>query len=202
VIYPAIPWFGVMCLGYGLGVVFQLPERPRRLILLAIGLAAVGLFVALRMINGYGDPAPWATQKSGVFTALSFLKVSKYPPSLDFVAVTLGLALLIGLWLEGLKGFTPRLLLTFGRTPLFTYLLHIFLIHGLALLVGLGQGLPAGLFTHFIEGPPKGLAAAHWGFHTGTVLLIWLAVVLALYPMSRAYMRLKQTRRAAWMSYL
>ncbi|MDB5464624.1 MAG: hypothetical protein JWP23_3013, partial [Phenylobacterium sp.] len=121
----------------------------------------------------------------------------------DYVLVTLGVSLLIGLWLETWKGVFSRPLLVFGRTPLFTYLLHIFLIHGLALLVGMARGLAPADFTHFLtpEASAK-LAAEHWGFGLPLVLLIWLLIVAAFYPLSRAYLRLKQTKRAAWMSYL
>jgi uncharacterized membrane protein len=200
-VYPIIPWFGVMCLGYGVGAVFLLTDSRRRLILLAMALAFLVGFAVLRTMNGYGDPAPWSHQKDGLFTAMSFMKVSKYPPSLDYVLVTLGVSLLLGLILEGMHGLWHRIFLAFGRTPLFTYLIHIYAIHTLALLIGLSRGLPVSAFTHYLEGPRQ-LIAAHWGFGLGGVLLTWLLIVLVLYPISRAYMRLKQERRQPWMSYL
>ncbi|MDB5431075.1 MAG: hypothetical protein JWP35_2191 [Caulobacter sp.] len=200
-IYAAVPWFGVMCLGYGLGRFFLLPDALRRWSLLGLALAMLAGFAVLRTLNGYGDPAPWAQQKDWLFTAMSFLKVSKYTPSLDYVLATLGVALLLGLMLEHAKGWWHRVMLAFGRTPLFTYVVHIFLIHGLALLLGLTRGIPPADFTHYLEGT-KRLAAAHWGYSLPMVFFWWLVVVLILYPISRAYMRLKQERRAPWMSYL
>src|SRR5688500_18211050 len=109
-----------MCLGYELGTVFTWPAARRRRALLLGGAAAVAAFVVLRAANGYGDPSPWRPQaRGGVFTALSFLKVSKQPPSLDFVLVTLGLSLPIGVAVERLRGAPGRLLLALGRVPLF-----------------------------------------------------------------------------------
>ena len=202
IVYPVIPWFGVMCIGYGLGATFTLVDRTRRLALLVVAILALAGFAYLRMANGYGDPSPWAHQKSGLLTTLSFLRVSKYPPSLDYVLVTLGVALLLGLWLETAKGWWHRVMLAFGRTPLFTYILHIYLIHTLALLLGLTRHVPASAFTRYIQDGTDRLAAAHWGYGLPMVIFWWLLIVAVLYPISRAYMRLKQERRAPWMSYL
>ena len=132
---------------------------------------------------------------------LSFLNVTKYPPSLMFVLATLGVSLLIVPVLERLRGLPARVLLAFGRTPLFTYLLHIYLVHGSALLIGLALGFPAALFTHFILDPSP-LVTAHWGFNLWVVYAVWLATLAALYPLSRWYADLKRRRRDAWMSYL
>ena len=205
VAYPALPWFGVLCLGYGMGAVFTRPDAERRRTLLAVGAGALAVFAALRLANGYGDPAPWAPQASGVFTALSFLKVSKYPPSLLFVLVTLGLSLPIGVALEQLRGSVggpvARVLLAFGRTPMFTYLVHVYLVHALALAAGVAAGVPASAFTSFLDGPDR-LRAAGWGVGLPAVYAIWLLVVAGLYPVSRWYAGLKQRRRAWWMRYL
>jgi hypothetical protein len=159
------------------------------------------LFVLLRLWNGYGDPAPWHAQPTAVFTALSFVNVSKYPPSLQFTLLTLGVSLLLSLPLEQMRGLVARVLLAFGRTPMFTYLVHIYLVHGLAMAVGVVLGFPAGAFTHFLDGPGR-LQAVHWGFGLPVVYGVWFLVLAALYPLARAYVALRRSRRAWWMSYI
>ena len=205
VAYPALPWLGVMCLGYGLGPVFARPPRERRRALAALGAGALALFVLLRAANGYGDPAPWTPQPSGAFTALSFLRVSKYPPSALFVLATLGVALPLGLLLERLRGRVggalAGVLLAFGRTPLFTYLVHVYLVHGLALAAGVASGVPAAAFTHFLSEPAR-IRATGWGVGLPAVYAIWLLTVAMLYPIARWYAALKAQRRAWWMRYL
>jgi uncharacterized membrane protein len=195
----------VLCLGYGLGPLFTRPEPARRRALLTLSAGALVLFALLRAANGYGDPAPWTRQPSGVLTALSFFKVSKYPPSLLFVLVTLGVSLPIGLALERLGGAVggvlERVLLAFGRTPLFTYLVHVYLVHGLALATGVAVGVPAAAFTHFLSDTSR-LRAAGWGLGLGGVYGVWLVVLALLYPAARWYAALKQRRRAWWMRYL
>ncbi len=201
VAYPALPWFGILCVGYGLGAVFVRPDAQRRRQVAAFAVAALALFAVLRLRHGYGDPAPWSAQSRGVFTALSFLNVSKYPPSLQYTLLTLGVSLLLSLALERVRGLVRRMLLAFGRTPMLTYLVHVYVVHGLALLVGLTVGLPAGAFANFLAGTDQ-LKAAHWGFGLATVYGVWLFVVALLYPMSRAYAALRRRRRAWWMSYI
>lgn len=205
VVYPAVPWFGILCLGYGLGPLFTRADRERRRTLGWIAAGALALFVVLRAANGYGDPAPWTRQSTGVLTTLSFLKVSKYPPSLLFVLVTLGISLPLGLALERMRGAVGgalgRGLLVFGRTPLFTYLVHVYLIHGLALAVGVAMGVPASAFTSYLSDPSR-LRDAGWGVGLPAVYAIWVAVVAALYPAARWYAALKERRRAWWVHYL
>ena len=202
VAYPALPWFGIMALGYGLGPVFLKPDADRRRRLLTVSAGALALFAVLRLTHGYGDQAPWGAQPRGpLFTALSFISVSKYPPSLQYALLTLGISLPLGLALERLRGPLSRVLLAFGRTPMLTYLVHVFVVHGGALLVGLAMGLPARAFFNFYEGTDA-LKAAHWGVSLPVVYLVWLLVLALLYPMSRAYARLRRERRAWWMSYI
>ena len=201
VAYPALPWFGVMCLGYGFGPLFSRDDAGRRRAMLALGGAALAAFVVLRAANGFGDPAPWSAQRDGTFTALSFLKVSKYPPSLLYVLVTLGISLPLGVALERLRGLPARVLLAFGRTPLFTYLVHVYAVHGLALVAGLGFGYRASSFTHFISDPVR-LRVVEWGLGLPAVYAVWLLVLAGLYPISRWYAALKAERRAWWMRYL
>jgi uncharacterized membrane protein len=199
--YPALAWLGVMCLGYGLGAVFTWPAERRRRALLVGGAAAVAAFLALRAANGYGDPAPWARQRSDAFTALSFLRVTKQPPSLDFVLVTLGLSLPLGVAVERLRGPLASLLLAFGRVPLFAFVGHLYLAHLLALVVGVATGVPASAFVRSISDPSR-LRAAGWGFGLAAVYAWWALVVLAMWPLAAWYARVKRERARWWMRYL
>ena len=201
--YPLIPWVGVTAVGYGLGQVYLWPAERRRAFLLRLGLALCAAFVALRALNLYGDPAPWSPQASAVRTALSFLRTVKYPPSLLFLLMTLGPALLL---LGALDRGTPALLrpaLVFGRVPLFYYVMHMPLIH----LVAVGVCLARYGTAHWMfESPRPDLIPftppPGWGFDLPVVYLVWLAVVLALYPLCRWFAAVKQRSDAPWLSYL
>jgi uncharacterized membrane protein len=197
--YPLIPWFGIMCLGYGLGFLFRQPTEQRRRSVLALALSLLAAFVVLRGINGYGDPAPWAVQSSVVMTVLSFINVSKYPPSLMYVLVTLGTSMLLLLALEKLTGPLQKMLLAFGRTPLFTYLLHIYFAHVLAIIVGVLGGIPLSYYLDFLLKPQSG---GSQGFGLAVVYAAWLAVVLMLYPLASWFAHVKGERRDWWLSYI
>lgn len=199
--YPFAPWLGIMLMGYGLGGLFTLTgaARTRAVLILAGGLLAA--FAVLRAINGYGDPRPWARQADGLWTVLSFINVGKYPPSLDYVLVTLGVSLALLPVLERLWRPARDVLLTFGRTPLFTYLLHIWLAHGLALVVGVLMGIPASAFLNML-GDPSRLIAAGWGFGLAPLYGFWLLTLVLLYPLSRWFEGVKRRRRDWWLGYL
>jgi uncharacterized membrane protein len=199
--YPFVPWLGILCLGYGLGFVFVKEAAARRRALLAMGAGAVALFLILRGINAYGDGAPWSGQKDALFTALSFINTSKYPPSLLYTLMTLGPAMLLLVALERLRGPAAAVLLTFGRTPLFTYLLHILVAHGLASLIAMAMGHPHDLLFNLLYDPSRAIAA-DWGFELPGVYLAWLAVLAILYPLSRWFAGVKRRRRDWWLGYL
>ena len=203
VAYPLIPWVGVTAAGYGLGQIYAWASDRRRTFLLCAGLGLTAAFVILRGVNVYGDPVRWTTQKSAAFTVLSFLNANKYPPSLLFLLMTLGPALLF-LW--AVDGRTPEFLrpaLVLGKVPMFYYLVHFPLIHLLALAVCYARyGQVHWMFEspsidRFPITPPPG-----WGFSLPIVYLIWVSVVLALYPLCRWFAALKQRRSNAWLSYL
>lgn len=206
--YVLVPWVGVTAAGYGLGAIYRWEPERRRALLLRLGLGAIVAFVVLRALNAHGDPAPWTAQPRGAsFTALSFLNTSKYPPSLLYLLMTLGPALLA---LRALDGRTrPRLpavlrpALVIGRVPLFYYLLHVPLIHLLAVVA---SGLRYGAVHWMFESPsldrypitqPPG-----WPLPLPAVYLIWIAVVAMLYPLCRWFAGVKQRRRDPWLSYL
>jgi uncharacterized membrane protein len=201
--YPLIPWVGVTAAGYGLGQIYSWPSDRRKTFLLRAGLGATATFVILRWVNVYGDPGRWTTQKSAAFTLLSFLNTNKYPPSLLFLLMTLGPALLF-LW--AVDGRTPLFLrpaLVFGKVPLFYFLLHMPLIHLIAVAVCYARyGQVHWMFESpsmdkFPITPPPG-----WGFSLPVIYLIWASVVVALYPLCRWFAALKQRRSDAWLSYL
>lgn len=149
-VYPVLPWFGIMALGYGLGHIFLEPEDRRRRALFGLGVLMILAFVALRALNHYGDPAPWAVQDTIAKTVMSFLNVTKYPPSLLYDLMTLGPAFVLLAAFERLRGPAATVLMTYGRVPLFAYVLHVYLLHGAAMLVGVAQGYRAGAFLQTV----------------------------------------------------
>jgi uncharacterized membrane protein len=202
VAYPLIPWDGVMAVGYGLGYVYGLPAARRKTLLLRLGIALSAAFVVVRAINRYGDPRPWAVQKSATFTALSFLNTTKYPPSLLFLLMTLGPALLF-LWAADAR--TPRWLrpaLVFGKVPMFYYLLHVPLIHLIAIVVCYAR---YGHVYWMFQSPSLGQFPVTfppgWGYSLPVVYLVWACVVLTLYPLCRWFAGVRQRRSDAWLSY-
>jgi uncharacterized membrane protein len=201
--YPLIPWIGVTAVGYGLGQVYGWAPDRRRTFLLRLGLGSTAAFLILRAVNHYGDPLRWAAQRSATFTVLSFLNTNKYPPSLLYLLMTLGPALLL---LRSVDRRTPRVLrpaLTFGRVPFFYYIFHFTLIHLLAVTVCYAR---YGAVHWMFESPDLGhypfSAPPGWGFTLPVVYLVWACVALAAYPLCRWFARLKQRRSDAWLSYL
>ena len=203
--YALIPWMGVVAAGYGFGALFLLAPERRRKMLLGLGVAVTLAFVALRCTNTYGDSLygksyHWATQKDFLFTVFSFIDVHKYPPSLLYLLMTLGPSFIV---LSFLDRRTPRVLqpiLVFGRVPLFYYLLHLPLIHGLAVLVAYARfGRADWQFGSVFD---WGTAPPGSTFGLPIVYLIWIGVVLLLYPVCRWFAEVKRRRRDAWLSYL
>jgi hypothetical protein len=190
-----------MAAGYGLGALMLLEPGQRRRQLLGLGLGLIVLFVTLRFTNRYGNPLKWTSQDSTLFTLFSFINCTKYPPSLLFLLMTLGPALvLLALFDRQLVG-VARPLIVFGRVPLFYYLLHIPLIHGLAVAL-----------DHYRFGWSPLAHASFWalgdaalpdnyGFSLPMVYAIWIGVVVALYPLCWWYARIKQRHRDGWLSY-
>lgn len=189
--YPLIPWFGIMAIGYGAGAIFLAPERTQFRMLLIAGAAMLLLFAALRTLNGFGDHMPWRDWPTSWQTALSFLNVSKYPPSLDFVLATLGVSLLIAPLVARVGGLVGSMLQALGREPLFVYLVHIYLAHGAAMAIGAAQGIPASYFLNFL-GDPTRLAGTGGGLSLVGVFGLWIAICLALWPLARWFADVKR----------
>jgi uncharacterized membrane protein len=200
--YPLIPWIGVTAVGYGLGQVYAWDAERRRAFLFRLGLALTLAFLVVRAINVYGDPSRWIPLTTTVFTALSFLNVTKYPPSLLFLLMTLGPALIF-LW--AVDRGTSRLLgpaLVIGKVPLFYYVLHFFLIHLLAVITCYAR---YGSAHWMFESPDLGhypfSAPPGWGYSLPVVYLVWALVVIAMYPLCRWFAGIKQRRGNVWLSY-
>jgi uncharacterized membrane protein len=202
VLYPLIPWIGVLAAGYCFGAVYQWEPDRRRRFLFKLGVGLLVGFVLLRGLNLYGDPARWSVQKNAVFTILSFLNVSKYPPSLLFLLLTLGTGILALSWFErGGEGLLARIFITFGRVPLFFYLGQWIAAHGLALLASYVAGQPVEwLFTGFLNRPNPN--PGNLGFSLWVVYLCWFLGVLLLYPLCRWFAGVKRRRNDWWLSYL
>ena len=200
--YPLIPWIGVTAAGYGLGEIFRWDPAHRRRLLLAAGIGLAVLFVVLRWTRFYGDPIAWEIESSPALTVLSFLDTSKYPPSLLFLLMTLGPALLL-LWAadRGVPGFVHPAV-TLGRVPMFFFLLHMPLIHLLAVLVCLVRYssihwmFESPSISQFPFTPPPG-----WGLSLPLIYLCWVGVVVTLYPVCRWFAALKQRHTWRWLSY-
>lgn len=198
--YPVIPWLGIMLAGFVAARWFDRPSSGRSRLFLIAGLASLALFVVLRFINGYGDPAPWSTGKNGLFTFLSFLNVTKYPPSLLFSLVTLAGLLLVLAAAEQRDNAITRTLLVYGRVPLFYFVIHLYLIHLILLVVVFAQGYS---FSEISFGPGQyGRPAAGGGLPTWAIYPIWLGVTAALYPLCRWYGKYKSSHpEKTWLRY-
>jgi uncharacterized membrane protein len=201
VLYSIVPWIGVMAAGYAFGRALTLDPPRRDRLCLAIGLGGTALFLLLRGFNLYGDPRPWASE--GPMPALlSFLNTSKYPASLSFLLMTLGPTIALVPPLERARGALARWIEVFGRVPFFYYVLHIPLIHALALLVSVvreGEVDPW-LFTNHPMGNPPAPETYIWSL--GLLYLVWLVTILLLYPVCRWFADLKARRKEWWLSYL
>jgi uncharacterized membrane protein len=205
VLYSIVPWIGVMAAGYGFGRILTLERSRRDRLCLVIGLGAIALFLVLRGFDVYGDPRPWSTRggdgRAPMPALFAFLDTSKYPASLLFLLMTLGPTIALLPWLERVRGPLARGLTVFGRVPFFFYLLHIPLIHALALAVSkirLGEVSPW-LFTNHPMGNPPVPESYTWSL--GLLYLIWAVAVVALYFPCRWFAELKARRRDRWLSY-
>jgi uncharacterized membrane protein len=195
--YPLVPWIGVMALGYAIGPIFvgASPDRARRL--MGAGLLMVLAFLALRAPGLYGEPGPWQSHGAFVSTLVDFLDTTKYPPSLQFLLMTLGPALLLLGAFERVSGRIADALVLVGRVPFFFYVAHLYVIHGVALAVGAAQGFSVSeIAVAFIAYP------AGFGIGLAGVYLAWIAIVLALFPACRWFAGVKARRSEWWLSYL
>lgn len=211
--YPILPWIGVMALGYGLGPLFVEPAAERRRKFFLIGGGMIALFILLRYIDAYGNPSTdagpfvgardWREQQTFGAAAMAFMDVQKYPPSLMFNLVTLGIMFVSLPLLARLKGAPARVLLAFGAVPFFFYVLHIYLAHVLAIAANAAAGRDAsGLFNYLINAFIAPEKMQGLGFSLPWVYVAWIAVLVILYPACLYWSGLKRRRRDWWLSYL
>jgi uncharacterized membrane protein len=204
-LYPVIPWVGVMAAGFAFGSIYRKSPQDRKRLLIRLGWGATLLFLVLRGINLYGDPSEWERQGRGfIYTVLSFLNTTKYPPSLLFLLMTLGPALLaLAVFEDGNKKPATgirKFFVTFGRVPLFFYILQWPTIHLISLGLHFAFGKPTGwLFQTPMDWNNLGSTV---GFNLVVVYVCWVAGVLLLYPLCKWFAGVKQRRRDWWLSYL
>ncbi|HTR28453.1 MAG TPA: heparan-alpha-glucosaminide N-acetyltransferase domain-containing protein [Puia sp.] len=204
--YPILPWIGIITLGYWLGDLYHPDRDPigRRLMLRRMGWTAIGAFVVIRAFNGYGDPAHWSVQHNFVYTILSFVNVSKYPPSLLYVLMTIGPALLFLSVGERPLNAATRPLAVVGRVPMFYYLIHIYFLHSLAVAAAALAGFPASAMVNLNNWVTANPQLKGYGFGLGVVYAVWIGTIIVLYPLCRWFDRYKRSHASQqkWLSYI
>ena len=203
--YPIIPWIGTIALGYGLGSLYvsSFDAAKRKKILLQLGVGAIVIFILLRFSNLYGDSSQWSKQHSPLFTLLSFINTSKYPPSLLYLLMTIGPALIFLALTENAKSSVSKIISVYGRVPMFYYLIHIYLIHLLAMITS--QMFTAESWNRWILHEPLWFIKTFrgYGYPLIIVYLVWIIVVVGLFPLCKRYDAYKQAHKEKWwLSYL
>jgi len=204
IIYPIVPWTGVMALGYCIGSVYsdKVSVAQRKKMFIILGSAAILLFLILRYVNVYGDPSRWSPQKTDLYTFLSFMKVSKYPPSLLYLLITIGLGIVFLAFSENWRSWFAQRIKVVGRVPMFYYLVHLYLIHLAALIA-----------TNFCGHKPSDMILSTWaplepklsgyGFSLTVVYVVWISLIMVLYFLCKWYDRYKSLHKEKWwLSYL
>jgi uncharacterized membrane protein len=204
--YPLIPWFAVMALGFCLGPLFEKSAEGRQRHLLKVGAILTIGFVLVRALNIYGDPSRWSAQPSMAMTLVSFLNVTKNPPSLSFLLMTLGPALIVLSRFDRLSFSRANPLIVFGRVPLFYFVLHFFAAHLAAVVMALaayGAGAMQFMWQPLpsMGGPAKEFPP-EFGYPLWVAYAVWIVIVVGLYPVCRWFAGVKERSRSRWLSYL
>lgn len=197
VAYPLIPWFAVMALGFAMGDIFTWEPARRRSFLVRAGTLAIIGFLVLRLLNLYGDPNPWSSQRSLGLTLSSIGNATKYPPSLIYLLMTLGPTFIALALVENSRGALSRVISVYGRVPMFYYVLHLFVIHTLAYAFAVYQGGSGSFLSLDVESFPK-----WYGTNLAGVYLAWVIVVAILYLPCRWFARVKARRTDWWLGYI
>ena len=202
--YPLLVWIAVMAAGFCFGRVAMLEAASRRSVLLRTGLALTLAFVILRLLNVYGDPQPWSAQSTWALTVMSFLRTTKYPPSLEFLLMTLGPAMLLWAALDRVRMSRNNPLIVFGRVPLFYFVVHLFVIHFLTIPFALVRYGTAAFLANPMPsmGGSSGAYPAGFGYTLPTVYAVWLLVVVLMYVPCLYFSQLKERRHEWWLRYL
>ncbi|MBA3673924.1 MAG: DUF1624 domain-containing protein [Chitinophagaceae bacterium] len=201
VLYPVLPWIGVMAAGYCFGELYSKYDADKRKkLLIILGSVCIILFIVIRFTNLYGDESQWAKQKTPIFTFLSFINASKYPPSLLYILMTIGPAMLFLAFTERPLRRFGNIIATYGKVPMFYYILHFYLIHIAAKVAGLLSGYS---LDQVLNSGPFGQHLPGYGFRLWVVYLVWLIIVALLYPLCKRYARYKSAHPEKWwLSYL
>jgi len=199
--YAFMPWTGIMLMGYCAGKLFEPSADPvrRQKTLLTIGFGLIALFIMLRWINAYGNPLPWTHGQTGLATFLSFMNVHKYPPSLMYTSITLGPALIVLALIENVKNRFTDFVKIYGRVPFFYYVIHFYLIHALSTVAYFISGYGK---KEIVSDTPFLFRPSQFGFDLWLVYIVWIGVILLLYPVCKWYNKYKSTHGQWWLSYL
>lgn len=204
IIYPFLPWLGLMMLGYCFGKLYtgDFTFEKRRKILLGTGIGMIVVFCLLRMSNSYGNPETWSSQKELIFSVLSFVNVHKYPPSLLFMLMTIGPALLFLAFFEKANNKIATFISVYGRVPFLYYILHFLFLHLLCMVLFMFRGHSFFEKVPEIYGIPFGFMLVGEGYSLTAVYIIWISVVISLYPICKWYSTFKKENKYWWLSYL
>ncbi len=198
-VYPLIPWVGVMACGYALGNILTKTKTQRLRWLLNLGWGLIVSFVVIRGINIYGDPEPWSVQSSFQKTVLSFINCHKYPPSLLYLLITLGIAFLILYVFESQRFPILQPLLIFGRVPLFFYIIHLWLIHFAAIFLALPKyGFKAVILPYLLSSAMPD----NYGYDLHHVYVLWIIMLIILYPLCYWFTNYKSKHKYWWLNFL
>lgn len=203
--YPVLPYIGIITLGYCLGSLYTQGIAPevRKRSLRNIGIGAILLFIVLRWTNTYGDAAHWSAQKNFLFTVFSFINTTKYPPSFLYILMTLGPALLFLAYAEQPLNKLTSKAIVFGRVPMFFYLVHIPLTHGMAIIATILTGFGAGNMVNLTTWVTSNPQLRGYGFSLPVVYILWVVIIVGLYPLCLRFSQYKQANQAnkKWLSY-
>lgn len=205
IVYPFLPWLGIMMIGYCTGILYSktFSHDHRKSILRRMGFALILLFIALRFTNMYGDNQIWSTQKNYLFTFLSFVNTDKYPPSLLYFCMTIGPALIMLAYSENINNAFSKFLIVFGRVAFFYYIMHIYLIHFLATISFFTKGHTFSEASNVGDKFPFLFVVPGEGYGLGVVYMVWLFVIILLYPICKWYDQYKTRHKEKWwLAYL
>jgi len=199
--YPPIPWLGIMLVGFATGEFFKLETEKRKQLFIKIGLNSLVLFLLIRFVNIYGDPALWTSQKDAIFTFLSFMNITKYPPSLLFCLATLGILFLLLAFAEAFQNRIKKVTMVYGKVPLFYFVIHFYIIHILTLFMLFAQGFEWSQFEFATGtfGRPKGTDS---GLPLWSIYLVWIFVVVILYKPCQWFGKYKAENEHWWLKYI
>lgn len=203
--YSLLPWIAVMSLGYCFGSLYDATYdiQKRQRLLNGLGLGSLVVFFILIAFNTYGDPLKWNNYGYTSKTLMSIFNVNKYPPSLLYLLITLGGTFLFIANAEKLKGKVVDFFCIFGRVPFFYYILHIYLIHFLAVFAAEFTGFGWQVMVSMPKFVTRVEALKGYGFNLITVYIIWIIVVALLYPLCKKFDTYKQSYKEKWwLSYL